>query len=73
MKSQMSFDELGHQSVQRSAAGGYELQNVFAFALLFEGSCDGVYLSPNPTDSRQEFLLSLVVWAKAVLRVHTII
>jgi hypothetical protein len=56
MKAQMSFDELGHQSVQRSTAGGDELQNVFALTLLFEGSFDSVYLSPYPADSGQELL-----------------
>ena len=54
MKSDVPFHDLGHETIQRAAAGSHQLQNSSAFLLRIEGSLDGVYLSTNPSNSRQK-------------------
>jgi len=41
---QVAFDQLCHQPVQRAATGGDELQDVFALAVSFKRSFDGLDL-----------------------------
>ena len=48
----MSFDELGHQSVQRSPAGGNELKDLFALSVAIERPLDRIDLPTNAPDSR---------------------
>jgi hypothetical protein len=53
VKSQVALDQFRHQSIQGPAAGGDELQDVFAFAVSFKRTFDGFDLafdSPNPRE-----------------------
>ena len=61
MEPDVALNQLSHQAVQRPAAGGHELQDVFVLGLTFtfERPFDGFYLALNSADSRQ--LLSLVL------------
>jgi len=52
MEPQMSFDKLGHQSVQCSPAGCNELEDLFTFPISFERPLYSIDLSPNAPDSR---------------------
>ncbi len=45
MKAEVSFNQLGHQSIESAAAGGDQLQNLFAFPSSLQGAFDGLGLT----------------------------
>jgi hypothetical protein len=49
----VSFDELGHEAIERAAAGGDELEDVLALTFAFEGAFDGFNLTFNAPDAGQ--------------------
>src|SRR5665213_3751808 len=53
VKTQVSFDQLRHQSVKCSATGSNELQNLLAFAFILKGPFNGFYLAPDAPDARE--------------------
>jgi hypothetical protein len=53
MKFQVALDQFSHQSIQRPAAGGDELQDVFAFAVPFKRTFDGFNLAFDTPDPRE--------------------
>jgi len=53
----MPFQEFGHQSVDRPATRGYDLQNLGARPLVIEGALHCFNLAPEPPNAGQELLL----------------
>jgi len=53
MKSYMAFNQFGHQAVQSPSAGGYKLQNVFAFSFALKSAFNGINLTLNAAYPRQ--------------------
>lgn len=56
MKPDVSFDDLGHQSIHRSPAGGDVMQDIGTRCLLIERSLDGVYLASDASYAIEQFL-----------------
>jgi hypothetical protein len=55
VETNMAFDQLGHQSVQRSPARGDKLQNVLAFTLSLKRTLDGLGLAFDAPGTSQHF------------------
>src|ERR1700739_4928 len=47
----VTFYQLGHQSIERAATGGNELENLFAFARTLQCALDGLHLTLDATSS----------------------
>ena len=54
MESDVSFHDLGHETVQRPTASSHELKDSGAFLLRIERPLNGVYLPTNPSNACQK-------------------
>src|ERR1700693_4106020 len=54
VESDMPFHNFGHQTVKCATASSHELQDTSALLLGFQGSLDGVDLSPNASNTSQK-------------------
>jgi hypothetical protein len=59
MKTNVPLDQLSHQAVESAPAGGHELQNLLALPIPLKSAFDGLGLSLDPADARQQLLLVL--------------
>jgi hypothetical protein len=57
MKTDVSVEDLGHQGVDRAAAGRNRVQDVRTVRLSFDRVLNGLYLSPDPADTIENLLL----------------
>jgi hypothetical protein len=51
MEPQVTFDQLGHQTVKSAATGGNQLQNLLAFSLSLERPFDRLDLALDTPDA----------------------
>jgi hypothetical protein len=66
VKADVPVEDLGHQRIDRAAAGRNRVEDVRTICLAFDRVLDGLYLSPNSPDAIEDlFLISEYVSQKS--------